>query len=117
MNFSDAVTLAPFIAAILVAAAIIIVDFVAPGRKVPALAVTFIGLALVAALIVLTGQDGRATAFNGSYIVDALTTFLDLLFVSIVALTITFAPDYLEERGLPVAEFARSSCSRCRARC
>ena len=37
---------------------------------------------------------------------DELTTFLDLLFLSIVALTMLFAPDYLEERGLPVAEFA-----------
>ena len=105
MNFSDLVALAPFIAAILVAASIIMVDFIAPGRKVPALAVTFFGLALVAVLTVLTGQDGRVTAFNGAYVVDALTTFLDVLFVSMVALTVAFAPDYLEERNLPVAEF------------
>jgi len=105
VNFSDAVTLAPFIAAILVAASIIVVDFIAPGRKVPALAVTFIGLALVAVLVVLTGHDGKFTAFNGSYVVDPLTTFLDVLFVSIAALTVAFAPDYLEERKLPVAEF------------
>ena len=38
--------------------------------------------------------------------VDDLTTFLDLLFVAIVALTLLFAPDYLEPRGLPMAEFA-----------
>ena len=38
--------------------------------------------------------------------VDALTTFLQLLFCPIVALTMLFAPDYLEQRGLPVAEFA-----------
>jgi NADH-quinone oxidoreductase subunit N len=38
--------------------------------------------------------------------VDALTTFLDLLFVAIVALTLVFAPDYLEPRGLPIAEFS-----------
>ncbi len=105
MIFSDAVTLAPFVAAILVAASIIMVDFIAPGRKVPALAVTFLGLALVAALTVLTGQTG-STAFNGSYVVDPLTTFLDVLFVSIIALTVAFAPDYLEERRLPVAEFS-----------
>jgi NADH-quinone oxidoreductase subunit N len=104
VNFSDAVTLAPFAAAILVAASIIMVDFIAPGRKVPALAVTFIGLALVATLTILTGQTG-STAFHGAYVVDALTTFLDVLFVSIVALTVAFAPDYLEERNLPVAEF------------
>jgi NADH-quinone oxidoreductase subunit N len=105
VNFTDAVTLAPFIAAVLVAAAVILVDFALPGRKVPALAAAFIGLAITALLVVMTGQSG-ATAFNGSYRVDALTTFLDLLFISIAALTIAFAPDYLEERGLPVAEFA-----------
>jgi len=105
VSFSDAVTLAPFIAAILVAIAILVVDFIAPGRKVPALAVAFLGLALVAALTAVTGQTD-ATAFRDGYVVDPLTTFLDLLFVAIVALTIAFAPDYLEERGLPVAEFA-----------
>ena len=45
-------------------------------------------------------------AFGGAYVVDGLTTFLDLLFISIVALTIVFAPDYLEPRDLPLAEFA-----------
>ena len=105
MNFSDAVTLAPFIAAILVAAAVLVMDFIAPGRKVPALAAGFVGLAIVAALTAITGQTG-ATAFNGAYVVDPLTTFLDILFVAIVVLTLMFAPDYLEERGLPVAEFA-----------
>jgi NADH-quinone oxidoreductase subunit N len=105
MTFSDAVTLAPFIAAILVTGAILIVDMIVPGRKGPALATTFLGLALVAALAAVTGQTD-ATAFGGAYVVDPLTTFLDLLFVAIVALTVAFAPDYLEERGLPVPEFA-----------
>ena len=104
MLFSDAVTLAPFIAAILVAAAILVVDMAAPGHKGPALAATFAGLAIVALLVVLTGQV-TATAFNGAYVVDPLTTFLDLLFVAIAGLTSAFAPDYLGERKLPVAEF------------
>ena len=104
MSLSDIATLAPFVAAVLVAAAIIVVDFIAPGRKVPALAVTFLGLALVAALTVATGQTS-STGFNGAYVVDPLTTFLDMLFVAIVALTVAFAPDYLEQRALPVAEF------------
>ncbi len=105
MIFSDLATMAPFVAAILVAAAVLIVDFIWPGRKVEALLATFVGLAIVAALTVAVGQSG-ATAFNGSYQVDALTTFLDLLFICIVALTMAFAPDYLEERGLPVPEFS-----------
>jgi NADH-quinone oxidoreductase subunit N len=105
---SDAVTLAPFIAAILVAAAIIIVDMVAPGRKDLALATAFAGLAVTALLVVLTApaDQGKVLAFNGAYVVDPLTTFLQLLFLAITALTIAFAPDYLEQRGLPVAEFA-----------
>jgi NADH-quinone oxidoreductase subunit N len=105
VTFQDATVLAPFIAAILVALAILTVDFIFPGRKVPALIVTFGGLALIAALVLITGQS-TFDAFGGAYDVDPLTTFLDLLFVSIVALTMAFAPDYLEERGLPVPEFA-----------
>ena len=104
MTFSDLTSLAPFIAAVLVAAAIIVTDFIFPGRKVPALIVTFLGLGLVAALTALVGQT-ESTAFRGAYVVDPLTTFLDMLFLSIVALTMAFAPDYLEARGLPVPEF------------
>jgi NADH-quinone oxidoreductase subunit N len=105
MNFSDLATLAPFIAAVLLACAILVTDFVFPGRRVPSLLVTYVGLALTAALTVLAGQT-PATAFNGAYVVDPLTTFLDLLFIVIVALTVTFAPDYLEPRDLPVPEFS-----------
>jgi NADH-quinone oxidoreductase subunit N len=105
VTFQDATVLAPFIAAILVALAILTVDFIFPGRKIPALIATFAGLTLIAALVVITGQS-TFEAFGGAYDVDALTTFLDLLFVAIVAFTMAFAPDYLEERGLPVPEFA-----------
>src|SRR5262245_32613451 len=103
---TDLAYLSPVIAAILVAAAVLVIDFVFPGRRGPALAVAFVGLALVALLAALVGQEVPKTAFDGAYVVDALTTFLDILFVTIVALTIAFAPDYLEERDLPVAEFA-----------
>ncbi len=107
MSFSDVIVISPFIAAILTAAAILVADFIFPGRKVPALVTTFLGLGLVAALTVMVGASGAtSTAFNGVYIVDPLTTFLDLLFIAIVALTMMFAPDYLEARGLPVPEFA-----------
>src|SRR5512132_2096341 len=88
-------------------------DLVAPGRKAPVLVASLGGLVLVATLTITTGQavvggDGtlRVMAFGGAYVVDGLTTFLDLLFVAIVAFTIVFAPDYLEPRGLPLAEFA-----------
>ena len=105
MSWQDAVTIAPLIAAVLVAAAIVIVDIVRPGSRGPVLITAFAGLAIVAAATLWIGAS-PGTAFGGAYTVDALTTFLDLLFVSIVALTIAFAPDYLVPRDLPIAEFS-----------
>ena len=104
--------LARSIAAVLLAAAILDRRLHRPRPPlVPALVVAFLGLALVGRARrrrrrPRRGQRPAGEAFGGAYSVDALTTFLDLLFVSIVALTIAFAPDYLEERDLPVAEFA-----------
>jgi NADH-quinone oxidoreductase subunit N len=109
---ADLVAIAPFLLGVLVAIAILVADRVAPGRRGPALAVALGGLAIVGILTITTGAaaasdaTGRITAFGGAYVVDGLTTFLDLLFVSIVAFTIVFGPDYLETRGLPVAEFS-----------
>ena len=104
MAWSDIVTIAPFAAAVLLAAVVLIVDLIRPGKTAPVVAVSLVGLAGLAALTVVTGQTD-ATAFGGSYSVDALTTFLHLLFIAIVALTIVFAPDYLVPRGLPMGEF------------
>jgi NADH-quinone oxidoreductase subunit N len=104
MAWSDLVTIAPFVAVILVAAAVVLADMAVPGGRTLALVVSFVGLAVVTVLIFVTGQT-PTTAFGGAYKVDDLTTFLDLLFVSIAALTILFAPDYLEPRDLPLPEF------------
>ena len=113
MTLNDLVVIGPFAAAVGVAIAVLIVDLIAPGRRAPALVVSLGGLALVALLTITTGfavdgGDGtaRVTAFGGAYVVDGLTTFLDLLFIAIVAFTIVFGPDYLEPRGLPIAEFS-----------
>ncbi len=105
MSFQDFTTIAPLVAAILTACAVLIVDLVLPGRSRPAIATALIGLGLTAVVTLLVGQT-EATAFGGTYTVDALTTFLDILFIAVVALTILFAPDYLLPRSLPVAEFA-----------
>ncbi|HXI46792.1 MAG TPA: NADH-quinone oxidoreductase subunit N [Candidatus Acidoferrales bacterium] len=105
MQFSDVVTIAPFVLAVLVAMAVLVVDIVRPGDRNAVLAVALGGLAIVAAATLVTGQTA-ATAFGGGYTVDALTTFLDLVFIGIVAFTLVFAPDYLVPRGLPLAEFA-----------
>jgi NADH-quinone oxidoreductase subunit N len=108
---NDLITIAPFLSGVLVAILVLVADLVAPGQRRPALAVSLVGLAIVAILTLAVGSQataggGRLTAFGDGYVVDGLTTFLDLLFVSIVAFTIVFGPDYLEPRGLPVAEFA-----------
>ena len=105
MTLQDLVPIAPLIAAVVVALAVIVVDLIWPGRQGPVVLTSLGGLALVAAVVLVTGTT-RASAFGDSYTVDDLTTFLDLLFVAIVALTIVFAPDYLRPRDLPLAEFA-----------
>jgi NADH-quinone oxidoreductase subunit N len=102
---SDVTLIAPLIAAVLVAAAVLVVDIVMPGRRTAVLATSLAGLAIVGILVLAVARQ-PGTAFNAAYTVDALTTFLDVLFVAIVALTIAFAPDYLEPRNLPLAEFA-----------
>jgi len=105
MTWSDLVTIAPFVLGVVVAMAVLVADIAVPGRQRPILVVSLGGLAIVAAVTLVTGSTA-ATAFGGAYTVDALTTFLDLLFISIIAFTIVFAPDYLQPRGLPLAEFA-----------
>jgi len=102
---SDVTLILPLIAAVLVAAAVLVVDIIRPGGREAILTTSLGGLVIVGALVLAVGRE-PGTAFDGSYTVDALTTFLDVLFVAIVALTIAFAPDYLEPRDLPLAEFA-----------
>jgi NADH-quinone oxidoreductase subunit N len=101
----DLLPILPLIAAVLTAAAILVVDLIRPARDPAAIATALIGLGVTAAVTIIAGAS-PATAFGGSYTVDALTTFLDILFIAVVAMTIVFAPDYLLPRSLPVAEFA-----------
>jgi NADH-quinone oxidoreductase subunit N len=103
---ADVVAIAPLIAAVLTAAAVLFVDLARPGRSGPAVGAALIGLAITAVITIQVGMGATLTAFGASYKVDALTTFLDILFIGIVAMTIVFAPDYLLPRNLPLAEFA-----------
>jgi NADH-quinone oxidoreductase subunit N len=113
LSWQDLVTISPLVLAILTAVAILVVDLVRPGSSKLAIGTALLGLGLTAIVTIVHGQgaftetgDPRVLAFGGAYTADALTTFLDVLFISIVALTIMFAPDYLLPRGLPIAEFA-----------
>jgi len=105
LTIQELTTISPLIAAILTACAVIVMDLIKPGSKPLTIATAYIGLAITAGLVWSVGRT-PAEAFGGSYTVDALTTFLDLLFLSIAALTIAFAPDYLLPRKLPIPEFA-----------
>ena len=105
MSWSDITLIAPLVAALLVAFTVIVADAIAPHRDRVAVVVAIGGLAIVAAVTLWTGQT-PGDAFQGAYTVDTLTTYLDLIFIAIVALTILVGPDYLGPRDLPVAEFA-----------
>ena len=105
MTLDDLRTIAPFALTIGLAMAILVVDLIRPGWRNGVLAVALAGLAVVALATIVVGQT-PGSAFGRAYTVDALTTFLDLVFVGIVAFTLVFAPDYLDPRGLPLAEFA-----------
>ncbi len=101
----DFVAVLPLVAAVLAATAVLLVDLALPGRRTAVLLTALVALAVVALAVIAVGGEERV-AFGGAYTVDALTTFLHLLFVAIIALTVMFGPDYLVPRGLPVAEFA-----------
>jgi len=105
LSAADLWAIGPLVAAVLTATAVLLADLAWPGRNGPAVGAALIGLAITAIVTIWVGADGT-TAFGGSYKVDALTTFLDILFIAIVAMTVVFAPDYLLPRSLPVAEFA-----------
>ncbi len=105
MSWPDLVSLAPVVVAILAAAAVLLVDMAAPGRRSTAVVAALAGLGAVA-LTVLALAGRTETAFAGAYRLDDLTIFLDALLVIVATLTILFAGDYLETRGLPMAEFA-----------
>ena len=106
MTAADLTVIGPLLAAVATAIAILLVDLVWPNRSAMVVFVSLIGLGITAAVTLSVGTTEARTAFDGAYRLDDLTTFLDLLLIAIVALTIVFAPDYLAPRNLPVAEFA-----------
>jgi NADH-quinone oxidoreductase subunit N len=106
VSIADLNIISPLLLAVATAIAILVVDLILPNRPTPVIVVALAGLAITAGVTLSVGSGASATAFGGMYELDPLTTFLDLLFISIIAMTIVFAPDYLAPRNLPLAEFA-----------
>jgi NADH-quinone oxidoreductase subunit N len=106
--------IAPFLIVSGLAIGIVIVDMIWPRRPAIVMAVSLVGLIIAMGVTFAAGPtvDGGGqlpaagqAVFNGTYVQDQFTVFLDLLFMAIALLTILFAPDYLEPRGLPLGEF------------
>jgi len=106
--------IAPFLIVSGLAVAIVVIDLMMPRRNAVVMGAAIVGLIAAMVVTVVAGPlpaDGGSlpaagqSVFGGVYVRDQLTVFLDLLFMAIALLTIMFAPDYLEPRGLPVAEF------------
>lgn len=114
MTANEWLAIAPFVLVVALAMLIVVVDLVWPNRPDRVAVVALVGLMVTAVVAVYAGPiaglgtqlppEGQAVA-GGVYVRDQLTVFLDLLFIVIAGLTILFAPDYLEPRGLPMGEF------------
>jgi len=101
---AELLAFAPFVGVVGLAILVVVADMIRPNaeRLIGTLAVA--GVVALLALTLYAGAPGT-TVFGGAYVRDALTYYLDLLFLAIAALTILFAPDYLRPRRLPMAEF------------
>jgi NADH-quinone oxidoreductase subunit N len=115
MTTSEWLAVAPFVIVMALAMLVVVVDLVWPRHPERVTAVAIGGLVVAAAVTIYAGPivgiggqlpaEGRSV-LGGVFVRDQLTTFLDLLFIAVAGLTILFAPDYLEPRGLPMGEFA-----------
>jgi NADH-quinone oxidoreductase subunit N len=103
---TDWALLSPLVFTIGLAMAVVIADMIRPGRDDIVSALAGLGILAAMVLTALVGLGETREIFGGVYVVDRLTTFLDLLFLAIAFLTLLFGPDYLRPRGLPMAEFA-----------
>ncbi len=109
MSAQEWLAIGPLLAVFALAMLAVVLDIARPGRDRLVTGVMVVGLL---GAIALTGYTawyfggGEVEVFGGAYVRDALTSFLDLLFLSIALLTILFSPDYLHPRRLPMAEYA-----------
>jgi len=104
MSSAELLALAPFAGVVGLAIAVVVLDIIRPGADRLIGLLAGFGLLFVLAVTLYAGGPGTGV-FGGVYVRDALTYFLDLLFLVIALLTVLFAPDYLRPRRLPMAEF------------
>jgi NADH-quinone oxidoreductase subunit N len=103
---ADWVLLSPIIFTAGLAVAIVVADVGWPHRDDVISALATLGLLAAMILTSLVAFREEREVLGGTYVVDRLTSFLDLLFLAIAFLTVLFGPDYLRPRNLPMAEFA-----------
>ena len=106
MTGPELAAVAPFGYVVALALLVIVADIARPGDERATIVIGTIGTLVGIALVVAVGLGGTVQpVFGGAYQLDPLTTFLDLLFLSIAFLTILFSPDYLRPRHYPLAEY------------
>lgn len=115
MTGNEWLAIAPFLIVSGLAIAIVIIDMIWPRRNTLVMGAAIVGLIAAIAVTLAAGPlpggggalpAGGQAVFGGAYVTDQFTVFLNLLVMVIALLTILFAPDYLEPRGLPLAEFS-----------
>ncbi|HET7676315.1 MAG TPA: NADH-quinone oxidoreductase subunit N, partial [Candidatus Limnocylindrales bacterium] len=104
MTGAELSAIAPLIYVVGLALAVILADILAPRRDDITGGLAGLGTVVGMAVVGLAAGGGTREAFGGAYVRDALTSFLDLLFLAVALLTILFAPEYLRVRRLPMAE-------------
>ncbi len=114
MTGNEWLAIAPFLIVSGLAIAIVIIDMIWPRRNAIVMGAAIVGLLAAIGVTIAAGPlpggagalpaNGQAV-FGGAYVTDQLTVFLNLLVMGVALLTVLFAPDYLEPRGLPMAEF------------
>ena len=93
MSGAELAAIAPFVFVVALAVLVVLADIVRPGDERVTIAIGTVGAIVGLALVAAVGAGGTVQpVFGGAYQLDPLTTFLDMLFLSIAFLTILFSP-------------------------
>ncbi len=105
MTIDDVMAVLPEIAVTTTALLVLLADAIVGRRAartwLPALTV----LGLLVAIFAGPRTVASHTAFGGFVLIDTFATFFRILFCILAIFTTVVAPEYLERRGIPAAEF------------